>query len=171
MPISPRSSLSPLFALLALSTQASAAGLPGADRPTHAAPTAFTPRVVEPGVRFMATARHQLVADPNAAVCPCFTEADLKSWFTPDDLCFDYSVGTEETPMHGTFLSYYTGEGLEAGVADYYYDTVPFCAAVNLTTFAGPFDNTLASGEYDACAQIVLDVAADYGMTCSETAP
>ncbi len=111
------------------------------------------------------------VVDDGCPVCPCFTLHDLLSWFDSGDQCFDYSVGTAESPANGTFLAYYDGEGLEAGVADYYYANVPFCAAVNLTTFAGVFDTSITAQDYADCAEIVLDAAAELGLPCSETPP
>lgn len=96
--------------------------------------------------------------------CPCFTERDLKRMFDSGDQCYDYTATA--TYGNGTYLAYYDGEGMEAGVADYYYAPVPFCAAVNLTTFAGPFVAPITEDQYAACADIVLDVAEDLGLTC-----
>lgn len=111
------------------------------------------------------------VIDDGCPVCPCFTMKDLLSWFDGGDQCYDYSVGTADSPANGTFLAYYDGQGLEAGVADYYYANVPFCAAVNLTTFAGVFDTSITSQDYAECAEIVLNAAAELGLECSDTAP
>ena len=105
------------------------------------------------------------IVDDGCPVCPCYTAADLYNWFDAGDQCYDYQATAYYG--NGTYLAYYTGEGLEAGVADYYYDTVPFCAAVNLTTFAGRFDNTLTAEEYADCAEIVLDVAAELDLACA----
>ncbi len=96
--------------------------------------------------------------------CPCFTERDLKSWFDSGDQCYNYTATSAYG--NGTYLAYYDGQGLEAGVADYYYAPVPFCAAVNLTTFAGPFVAPITADQWDACSDLVLDVAEDLGMTC-----
>lgn len=101
--------------------------------------------------------------------CPCFTEQDLKKMFDSGDQCYDYTATS--TYGNGTFLAYYDGQGAEAGVADYYYAPVPFCAAVNLTTFVGPFVAPITDEQYEDCAEIVLEVADDLGLTCSETPP
>lgn len=104
--------------------------------------------------------------DEDCPVCPCYTKKELETWFDSGDECHDYALGTDASPMDGTYLAYYTGQGMEAGVADYYYFNVPFCAAINLTTFAGPIDTTLTDDEYADCAEIVLDAAADLNLTC-----
>lgn len=108
-------------------------------------------------------------SDDDDVACPCFTERDLKHMFDSSDQCYDYTA--TDTYGNGTFLAYYDGEGMEAGVADYYYAPVPFCAAVNLTTFVGPFVAPINEDQYDACADIVLEVAEDLGLTCIESAP
>lgn len=105
--------------------------------------------------------------DDGCPVCPCYTRHDLETWFDGGDLCFDYSVGTHTAPADGTYLAYYTGEGMEAGVADFYYFNVPFCAAINLTTFAGTIVTNLTPQQYNDCAEIVLDAAADLQLSCS----
>ena len=106
------------------------------------------------------------VVDDGCPVCPCFTESDLLSWFgsNPDSGCYDYTATASWG--NATYLAYYTGEGLEAGVADYYFATEPFCAAVNLTTYSGPFVLPLSASEYDQCAEIVLNAAAEIGLAC-----
>jgi hypothetical protein len=98
--------------------------------------------------------------------CPCFTERDLLTWFDSSDACYDYSVGTPSAPKDGTYLAYYDGQGMEAGVADYYYFNVPFCAAINLTTFAGTIVTNISPAQYNACAEIVLDAAEDLNLQC-----
>ena len=103
--------------------------------------------------------------------CPCFTKKALLSWFDSSDGCYDYTLATAAGPRHGTFLAYYDGQGLEAGVADYYYYDGPFCAAVNLTTFAGPFVVNITPDQYEECAEIVLEVAEKLDMDCSASAP
>ena len=69
--------------------------------------------------------------------------------------------------MDGTYLAYYTGEGMEAGVADYYYFNVPFCAAINLTTFEGPIVLNLTEDQYADCAEIVLEAAEELKLDCA----
>ncbi len=107
-------------------------------------------------------------SDESKVSCPCFTKKTLKSEFGKSDLCFDYTATS--THGNGTYLAYYTGQGKEAGVADWYYASVPFCADVNLTTGAGAFVAPVTTDQYDACADIVLDVAEDLGLKCA-TAP
>lgn len=108
-------------------------------------------------------------SDDDDVACPCFTERDLKRMFDSSDQCYDYTA--TDTYGNGTFLAYYDGEGMEAGVADYFYAPVPFCAAVNLTTFVGPFVAPITEDQYDACADIVLEVAEDLELTCIDTPP
>lgn len=106
------------------------------------------------------------VVDDGCPVCPCFTEHDLLSWFGSNSGagCYDYTATSSYG--NGTYLAYYGGQGLEAGVADYYYTSVPFCAAVNLTTFAGPFVAPITTSQYDQCSEIVLNAAAQIGLSC-----
>ena len=104
--------------------------------------------------------------DDDDASCPCFSEHDLKSEFRRGDLCYDYTATS--THGNGTYLAYYTGQGKDAGVADWYYTNgVPVCADVTLTTGAGAFVAPITADEWDACTDIVLEVAEDLHMTCA----
>ena len=60
--------------------------------------------------------------------------------------------------------------GLAAGVGDYYFYADNFCAVIDLTN-TGLFVWGISSGEYAACADLVLDAASTLNLQCVAAPP
>lgn len=96
--------------------------------------------------------------------------SDLLAWFDSGDQCFDAETGPPEAFIDVTFIADYTGEGLAAGVADYFFLPAPFCAVIDLTN-TGDIQFGISPGEIEACADLVLDAAAILGIECVPELP
>ena len=110
------------------------------------------------------------IVDENCPVCPCYDREDLLAWFDTGDTCVDESSGTPETAIDATYLASYEGAGLAAGVGDYYFYADNFCAVIDLTN-TGLFVWGISSGEYAACADLVLDAASTLNLQCVAAPP
>ncbi|MDP2308459.1 MAG: hypothetical protein Q8P18_20740 [Pseudomonadota bacterium] len=98
--------------------------------------------------------------------CPCFTQAELVSWFDAGDQCIDFDLGTPDAAFDATYLASYEGAGLAAGVGDYPFYPANFCAVIDLTN-TGAIQWGITDEEYVDCAMIVLDAAAELEIACT----
>ncbi len=110
------------------------------------------------------------LVDERCPVCPCYDIDFLLASFQSDDQCFDAETGPPEAFIDVTFIADYTGEGLAAGVGDYFFYPAPFCAVIDLTN-TGDIQFGISEGEIEACADLVLDAAEILGIECVPELP